>query len=359
MSMTRSLCLLAILFPCGGIQAADIAREQFPIDCGQIGAFIPYVSSHPLDHGDNTIERVIVVIHSSGFDANKCYRAIQQAASRVPGARESTLVVAPQFFDVKFIREDIPPGLVAWKVSPYRGSSLAVIGPKKNDISFSAYGALDQLLPYIVDRGRFPELKHVVVAGHSSGGQMTQRYALVGRYTPGNGVRIRYVVSAPSSFAYLTPERPVQGRSITFRVPDDSIVDGAPNYNNWGFSLKNRYRYFRRASEQYLLRRYRNRCVLYLCGGRDTDRNSSTLSRTGGAMLQGRDRLERLDLFFQHLLHVYGEGIKTHHAMAIAPKVDHNGFSAYASVEGRRFLFDSDKEGPDGSSDWHQWLNNQ
>lgn len=360
MSNIRWLYQLAILFLASGIQAAEVAPRRFPVDCGQASAFIPLVSSQPIDKQDVAIERVIVAIHSSGFDAAKCYRAIQQAASRVPGAATSTLVIAPQFFDVQFIKEDIPRGLVAWKVSPYRGSSLAVVGPEKKGISFSAYAALDQLLRYVADKNRFPKLKHVVVAGHSSGGQMAQRYALVGKFAPRHGVKIRYVASAPSSFAYLTPERPnIRGRKVSFRVPSDSIVAQAPNYNKWGYGLEARYQYFNRASEDYLRKRYKNRCVLYLCGSRDTDTRSSSLSRTGGAMLQGRQRLERTQLFFQHLLSVYGEELRAHHAMAIARGVDHDGFSAYSSAEGRKFLFDFDRRDSDGRSAWQQWLNDQ
>ena len=75
-------------------------------------------------------------------------------------------------------------------------------------------------------------------------------------------------------------------------------------------------------------------------------------------MLQGRHRLERLNYFYQHLVEVFGEGIKKRHALVIAPGIDHNGFRAYASEGGLKVLFDHDPKDSDndGKSDQQEWL---
>ena len=44
----------------------------------------------------------------------------------------------------------------------------------------SSFAALDAILARLADRASFPALKTVVIAGHSGGGQLVQRYAVAG-----------------------------------------------------------------------------------------------------------------------------------------------------------------------------------
>lgn len=357
----RFLCALIVIqmfVAADSLSAANIAPYRFPVKCGKPDVFVPYAATQPIDRSNPKINRLIVGIHSSGFDAVKCLTALQQAAAKVKGATESTLIVAPQFFGVNSIKQQIPNGLLAWKVSPYRGSSLACIGPQKEDISFSAHNVMNQLLTNIANSDRFPNLKTVVVCGHSSGGQMAQRYAITSAFRPKKGVAVRFVASGPSSYAYLNEKRPRQGSPVTFESLDGEMLEKYPLYNNWGFGLENRYQAFRRAKDDYLRQRYASRRVLYLCGSKDNNPNDPSMSTNYGAMLQGRNRLERMKLFYAHLIDVYGEDIKKTHAMAIASGVDHNGFKAYASPAGLKFLFDSSRtdSDKDGKTDWEEWL---
>ena len=82
------------------------------------------------------------------------------------------------------------------------------------------------------DRDRFPALKEVVVAGHSAGGQLVQRYAVVGR-PAARSAGLRFVVSNPSSYLYFSDERP-QGDG-RFAAPSDAAV--CPQYNRWKYGL--------------------------------------------------------------------------------------------------------------------------
>ena len=54
----------------------------------------------------------------------------------------------------------------------------------------------------LADRSRQPNLRTVVLAGFSGGGQLVQRYAAVGRVgdtLANRGIALRYVVGSPSS----------------------------------------------------------------------------------------------------------------------------------------------------------------
>jgi hypothetical protein len=66
----------------------------------------------------------------------------------------------------------------------------------------------------LADRSLFPNLKAVVLAGHSGGGQLVQRYAVVGKAAAAltsTGIHLRYVVANPSSYLYFSDERPSRG----------------------------------------------------------------------------------------------------------------------------------------------------
>lgn len=57
-----------------------------------------------------------------------------------------------------------------------------------------------------MDQSTFPNLETVVLAGHSAGGQLTQRYALL---CTGATDWLQFWVANPASFAWLVPDRPV------------------------------------------------------------------------------------------------------------------------------------------------------
>ena len=356
---TAVLPILCLLMSVATMSAAELAAGRFLVDCERPDVFVPYASSQPIDQHSTKIDRIIVGIHASGYDAIKCLSSLSHAASKIRGARETTLIVTPQFFSVDAIQQRIPNGMLAWRVSPYRGSSLASIGPENEKFTFSAYHVMNQLLSHVANLERFPNLKHVVICGHSAGGQMAQRYAITSLFRAPKGVSVRFVASGASSYAYLDAKRPRQsGSKVLFEKLPDELRAKYPKYNDWGFGLDERYQAFRRAQTDYLRNRYAKRRVLYLCGSEDNDPNDSTLSKTPGAMLQGRNRLERMRFFALHLVDVYGQDIEATHAFGIARGVKHNGFDAYASTEGLKFLFDYSREDSngDGKTDWEEWI---
>ena len=64
---------------------------------------------------------------------------------------------------------------------------------------------------------QYPGMEHIVIVGHSAGGQTVQRYALTAPHAapaaaPKGGAAVapppvRYVVANPSSFGYLNASR--------------------------------------------------------------------------------------------------------------------------------------------------------
>jgi pimeloyl-ACP methyl ester carboxylesterase len=296
------------------------------------------VASHALSDPNPKITRILISIHSSGFDAIQYYENARSAASAVPGALPETLIIAPQFFEQTAIPVTVPEWLLFWSVSPFRGSARGAVGPDARRVRLSAFDVLDDWLGSLTVPGRFPHLRDIVIVGHSAGGQLVQRYAVVGRFEPPPGVRCRYVVSAPSSYAYVSAER-FDRTSNQFRVPDGDVAAACPEYNRWGYGLDSPYAYFSDVGAETIARRYAERTVLYLCGERDTDPDDPSLGKTCAAMMQGQHRLDRMCTFAAYLRHKYGESIASRHVFAVVPGAGHSGRRTMTSEAGLRFLF--------------------
>lgn len=330
------IAIAVVLALVSSASALDTAPLRYAVP-SQSGAFIPYAASHSLTERNSRITRLLFSIHSSGFDAIQYYENARQAASRVRGALEQTLIVAPQLYQQDVIPGPIPDGLLYWRSSPYRGSARSAVGPEKEAVSLSAFTVIDEWLEHLIGSGNFPRLKEVVLVGHSAGGQFVQRYAMVGRFRH-DSIRFRYVVSAPSSYAYPVPER-FDASKRRFLVPDAGSVRRCRVYNHWGYGLEEPYRYFSDVDPQVIADAYAMKRVFYLCGERDNDPNDRSIGKSCGAMLQGAHRLERMLLFKSLLDFKYGDQVKRFHRFAVVPKVGHHGLGTMTSSAGIQALF--------------------
>jgi hypothetical protein len=340
---TRFIRLLTILigflsFAPSVVSGLEIAPLRYPVGAKAPDAFIPYAASHSLSEPNPRITRILFSIHSSGFDALQYYENAQVATSKVRGALSETLIVAPQFFEQKVIPGAIPDGLLFWTVSPFRGSSRGAVGAAAKSVRISAFDVMDDWLASLTDPLLFPRVKNVVFVGHSGGGQFVQRYAMVGKFEAGENIKCRYVVSAPSSYAYPSGER-FDPRRNRFAVPDAQALSACPDYNNWGYGLASPYSYFSDVDTELIAKRYGERYVFYLCGANDTDPNDDTIGKSCGAMMQGRHRLERMQVFVAFLRQKYGPSIMRRHTSAVVPGVGHFGRGNMTSPSGLKFLF--------------------
>lgn len=72
----------------------------------------------------------------------------------------------------------------------------------------TSFDMTDDLLRALVRKGRFPKLGVIVLSGHSADGQILQRHVMVNQVHETLGVPTTYIVSNPSSYAYLDSLRP-------------------------------------------------------------------------------------------------------------------------------------------------------
>jgi hypothetical protein len=171
-----------------------------------------------------------------------------------------------------------------------------------------------------------------VIAGHSAGGQLVQRYALGSAAAPeGPAIPVRYVVANPSSFMYLDSRRPDgRGGFAPARASIRCLV------NAYKYGPDGRNPYMSGAPLDVMVRRYRARDVVYLLGAADSDPAAAGLDRRCAAMAQGPHRLARGTWF-----KAYMDRFFTPHAhrLVLVPGVGHSPNQMFRSREGRSVLF--------------------
>ncbi|WP_236194132.1 alpha/beta hydrolase [Pseudomonas glycinae] len=312
--------LLALLFIGGTAQAAGvdaISPGRLQLQAGEMAVGIGPAPAK--------IERVLIVIHGRLRNA-ETYRKSGEAAAELAGQTANTLVIAPQFLNESDVAlYSLPASVLRWQGNDWMGGGLST-----GSNPLSSYAALDEIVGRLSDRKQFPDVKQIVIFGHSGGAQVVQRYALLAQEQPAlktEGIRLRYVVANPSSYAYFNEQRPV-------------AFDHAkcPGFNRWKYGLVDPPIYAGGQTPAQLEGRYVKREVIYLLGQQDTDPQHPALDKSCAAKAQGAYRLERGKLFFGYLLRRHPEGVNQR--LIEVPGVGHNGDGMLTSPEGQKAIFD-------------------
>lgn len=312
--------LLALLFIGGTAQAAGvdaISPGRLQLQAGEMAVGIGPAPAK--------IERVLIVIHGRLRNA-ETYRKSGEVAAELAGQTANTLVIAPQFLNESDVSlYSLPASVLRWQGNEWMGGGLST-GPNP----LSSYAALDEIVGRLSDRKQFPDVKQIVIFGHSGGAQVVQRYALLAQEQPAlktEGIRLRYVVANPSSYAYFNEQRPV-------------AFDHAkcPGFNRWKYGLVDPPIYAGGQTPAQLEGRYVKREVIYLLGQQDTDPQHPALDKSCAAKAQGAYRLERGKLFFGYLLRRHPEGVNQR--LIEVPGVGHNGDGMLTSPEGQKAIFE-------------------
>jgi hypothetical protein len=258
---------------------------------------------------------------------------------KVVGQKDKTLIIAPHILHKSCLDKPEDKNILYWNHPAFRGTSKAFF--KGKHISVSAYGVTDKILTDVAAGGNFPNLKTIIILGHSAGGQMTNRYAATGMFESKvanpMGIEVRYIVMAPSSYVYFNNERAVKGTLSKFSVPESP----PKNYNCWGYGLEKMYAYHRKnkITPKAVIARYPLKRMLYLVGNKDRNENDSSMGKGGALKLQGRHRLERGIIYYNYLVHCFGEQIKQTQRFRVVRGAGHSGRSLMLSVPAIKFTF--------------------
>jgi hypothetical protein len=210
--------------------------------------------TYSLESRNEAITRALVVVHGAGRDADNYFRNAL-AAAFLAGALENTVVIAPRMASAAATCHDaLAPNEISWNCNTWRSGGPAVSNPDLTSFDF-----LDEVVRKLARKDVFPNLKQIVMTGHSAGGQVLNRYEMTNQVHDKVGVPIAYVVSNPSSYAWPDATRPTDAAYSVQAHPPGYIPAIGPNaapfrpfsgardcttYDLWPYGMKNRTGYW-------------------------------------------------------------------------------------------------------------------
>ena len=320
-----------------------IAPERIKIKTAFGESVIPAYTSCNIDKPNATIKRAVIVVHGRLRDADKYFDLATRAAN-ASNASSDTVIIAPQFLSTAdAARHNLEPVFARWNMEAWLGGENA-----KGPFPLSSFEVIDAIVAKLADRSHFPNLERIVIAAHSGGAQIIQRYAVVGRadqvlakaglqpYADGmeastaksTAMRVRYVVANPSSYLYFDATRP---------RPNDRCAE----VDRWRYGVNEPVAYVQ-GDMKGIEQRYLTRRVIYMLGGADVDPNHSALDKTCMAEAQGLNRLERGNAYFAHVTkRAKTQNITLRHTRIEVPSIGHDADLMFNSVCGKAALFDA------------------
>ena len=305
--------------PC--VTASPECAEWVPLGPGPWRSLV--YRTHPLDVRHDGITRALVVVHGQGRNADNYFRT-GVAAAFLAGALDDTVVVSLRFASnqgscsdhLGELEVNWPCGGVSWRAGGVAVSSAGPPpGPRAGD-ALTSYDLADAVLRKLARRDVFPNLKGIVIVGHSAGGQFVSRYAMSNVVHEALGVPVTYVVSNPSSYGYPGPDRPATSEEGFGPYGD---ARNCTTYNRWPYGLEERSGYAASLTDDQLKRQLVSRPTVYLLGELDT----TPLAGFDGscpAMAQGPNRLERGKAFVRYV----NERLGGRHVLTPVPLCGHS-----------------------------------
>lgn len=279
---------------------------------------MPYWRNRPIDAYDSRVARAIIVIHGSGGNAEGYFDRINNIIPSEWGDR--VMVIAPHFQE----ESEANNGEYWWDGDWREGGASGGI---------SSYAVVDHLVR-LLRNGNFPNLKWIVIGGHSAGGQFSQRYAAftdIDLQPAPNSAFVKFVPANPSSYVYLNEFR--YNGNNNWTVPQDcSSGDG---YNDWKYGLESLYGYTAARGADWA-RTHLPNCWVELLGGEEDVLADDGLDTDCGAMRQGENRYERAEFFNAFMDRFYPAN---NFSLTPVPGVGHDSAEMFASPQGKNAFF--------------------
>jgi len=279
----------------------------------------PYFRNLSLDDAHEHIKYAVIHIHGSpGGYAYEQYNNMVNALSTF-GVQDSTVLIAPVFpWQDNIDDENLGDDILYWSDSEWSSGDLSR-NTQSNPRPFriSSYSTIDTIYHRLVENN--PNLKRIVLTGHSSGSQMVVRYAAGGR-APGNlseaGVEFIYVPMNTPSFLYYNENRVIDEDAAVFEFGPSSCGSA----NQYRYGLDNLNQYMENTGVETIVDNFQRSDLTYLIAQYDFGGQTSTCAR----MAQGHSRLARTHIYFSYLNYFYGDTIFNTHRMAEIPGASHD-----------------------------------
>lgn len=335
--------------------ADERCEEWVPLDNNEQRARI--YRTYALTLPNSQIEHAVVVIHGQGRNADGYFRHAL-AGTFLADALQNTLVISPRFAsnEGKSCRDKLDVNEVGWiclgPESWRSGGEQATPAAKK----LNSFDFMDAIVWRLADRKVFPNLRTIVIAGHSAGGQYVGRYQMSNRIhekiRSETNIVISYVIGNPSSYTYpdalrptrtaipdnvsagapgFVPARPVAPQPAFVPYPD---AQGCTNFNSWPYGLEKKVGAARNLSNEQLKENLAARPATFLLGELDI-LPLYGFDSSCAAMAQGPTRLARGFAYVRFV----NETLNSKHPAVWVPACGHDARCMFTAEKALPYLF--------------------
>lgn len=294
-----------------------------------------------------SVRRALIMVHGTNRNPDHYFRTATGAAF-LASALSDTLVIAPAFFSSdKGCNDKLQENEVSWSC---RADSWRSGGISTSNTNLTSFDFMDEILRRLADKKIFPNLKAVVVAGHSAGGQFVSRYEMANRVADTLGISVSYAIANPSSYAWPDSARPLP---VDDGSPENAVAawkseephtnfsygqfdaTKAEKYNLWPYGLAERTTgYTAKMPDDALLKQLATRNATYLISQVDT-LPLGGFDGSPNAMAQGATRRARGEAFVKYTNEKYGGKGK----ILIIPECGHNDRCVYTTDAALAVIF--------------------
>jgi len=296
-------------------------------------------TTRSLDQPDPNMRRALVMVHGTNRNPDH-YFATATTAAFLAGALADTIVIAPRVASAAGnCHDQLAPNEISYGCT---GDSWRSGGASASNPEVTSFDFVDQILKKLANRTNFPNLRAIVVAGHSAGGQFVARYQMANRIHETLGVPVTYVVANPSSYAWPDATRPTmtadaapdaaKGAWESEKVHADFTygpfdASKCPRYDQWPAGLENRTSgYTAKMSDDQLKKQLVSRPTTFLLGQVDV-LPLGGFDSSCPAMAQGATRRARGEAYVKYVNEHFG----AKHAIQIVPECGHNDRCVYTT----------------------------
>lgn len=337
------------------LSATEACTEWVTLDGGPQRGLI--YRTYSLTRPNPQIEHAAIVIHGQGRNADGYFRHAL-AGAFLADALQNTLVISPRFAsnEGKSCRDKLDTDEVGWiclgPASWRSGGEQATPGTKK----FNSFDFMDAIVEQLANRKMFPNLRTIVIAGHSAGGQYVGRYQMTNRIheqvRAEKNIQISYVIGNPSSYTYpdalrptrsavpdnisaaapgFMPASPAKPQPAFVQYPD---AQGCTNFNSWPYGLENKVGAAQTVSNERLKEHLASRPATFLLGELDI-LPLYGFDSSCAAMAQGPTRLARGFAYVRFV----NETLKSNHSAVWVPACGHDARCMFSAEKALPYLF--------------------
>lgn len=294
----------------------------------------PYYRTVGID--PKIVKRAIIVFPGKPRDSWK-YATLFNNALNVMYKRNpdtikegDVMILAPAVLNM----DDQEAGGVSSNWIAYKASGWAAGGashyPEGMEHSVTFYAAVDKMVNLVMNQTNYPNLRQVVIAGHSMGAQATIRYALMKKpkkYDPS----MRYWVGNPGSYPWLRDDFPEE---------PENPCDPVDQRSSWPYGVKNVSsitKYARKRVDEdpnAIIQQFLGRKVHYALGLLDNGPGDTHCQ----AQYQGANHLQR-GTNFVDMVQQINNGWPSNHSLGFVAGISHQDYPMIVADNSLDFIF--------------------